>query len=67
MKIMLFQMAFVFMLMTYLNILTCIHYHRTREGIDRNNWVSECMFICSQSKVLLLRVSTEHKTAGNLI
>lgn len=67
MKIMLFQMAFVFMLMTYLNILTCIHYHRTREGIDRNNWVSVCMFVCSQSKVLLLGLSTEHKTAGNLI
>ncbi len=60
MKMMLFQMAFVFMLMTYLNILTCIHYHRTREGIDRNNWVSVCMFICdplceNPAKVILLR------------
>lgn len=65
MKIMLFQMAFVFMQMTYLNILTCIHYHRTLEGIDRDNWMCGCMFVCSQSKVLLLRFSIELKT--NLI
>lgn len=59
MKIMLFQMALVFMQMTYLNILTCIYYHRTGERIDRNNWVSLCIFVWSQSKVLLLRFSIE--------
>lgn len=59
MKIMLFQMAFVFMQMTYLNILTCINYRKTGERVDCNNWVSVCMSVCSQSKVLLLRFSIE--------
>jgi len=53
MKIMLFQMAFDFMQMTHLNILTCIHYHRTGERIDRNNWVFVCIFVCSQSNKTL--------------
>lgn len=67
MKIMLFQMAFDFMQMTYLNILTCIHYHRTGEQIDRNNWVSVCTFVCSQSKVLLLRFSIEQQIKCGLL
>lgn len=63
MKIMLFQMAFDFMQMTYLNILTCIHYHRTGE----QNWVSVCIFVCSQSQVSLLRFSIEQQIKRGLL